>query len=77
MTVTKNHRSMVAASCMRLRTRSFPRLQDVVKPNVTMSLGSGKSLSMVFGTCATASPVSVSASREAAKAVSSPPMVTR
>ena len=56
ITVTKNQRSVVAASCMRLRTSSLPRLQAVVKPNVMMSLGSGRSLSMVLGTCATVRP---------------------
>jgi hypothetical protein len=77
MTVTKNHRSVVAASCMRLRTSSLPRLQAVVNPNVGMSLGSGRSLSIVFGTCATASRSIAFATRDAANAVSSPPMVMR
>ena len=49
----------------------------MVKPNVMMSLGSGRSLSMVLGTWATVSPSTALASREAAKAVSSPPIVTR
>src|SRR6266550_4652031 len=63
MTVTKNQRSVVCASCMRLRTSSLPRLQAVVKPKVTMSPGNGRSLSIVFGTCATVSPGTCLASR--------------
>ena len=42
-----------------------------------MSPGRGRSLSIVFGTCATVSPGTVLASREAEYAVSSPPMVMR
>ena len=77
ITVAKNHFSVVAASCMRLRTRSLPRSQAVVNPKVTMSLGSGRSLSIVLGTWATVRPDTALATREAAKAVSSPPMAIR
>jgi len=78
ITVTKNHFPVVAASPMRCWTRSFPRLTAVVYPNVGTSGGSGRSLSIVFGTWTTArSPAMARATREAAKAVSSPPMVRR
>jgi hypothetical protein len=50
MIVTKNHLSVVAASFMRFRTRSLPTSTAVVKPKVGTPGGSGRSLSMVFGT---------------------------
>ena len=76
--MTKNHFSVVAASCIRFRTRSLPRLTAVAKPKVGTSSGSGRSLSMVLGTWATASwPASAAAICALAKAVSFPPMVTR
>src|SRR3989454_12098229 len=70
-------RSVVAASCIRLRTRSLPRLQAVENPNVSMSLGSGRSLSIVFGTCARPRPGRALATRVAAKAGAAPPVVVR
>src|SRR5437762_286857 len=78
MIVTKNHLSVVAASFIRLRTRSLPTSTAVVKPNVGTPGGSGRSLSIVFGTWATASlPPSTRATAAAPDAVSSPPIVRR
>ena len=78
MTVTKNHLSVVAASFIKLRTRSLPTSTAVVKPKVGMPGGSGRSLSIVLGTWATASlPSNACATAAAPDAVSSPPMVNR
>src|SRR4029453_4132554 len=78
MIVTKNHLSVVAASLIRLCTRSLPTSTAVVKPNVGTPGGSGRSLSIVFGTWATASfPPSTRATAAAPDAVSSPPIVKR
>ena len=77
MATTRYHRWVVMASVIRLLTSSTPTLLAVSKPNVGMPPGSGRSLSMVFGTCATRRPPpAASASRDAENAVSSPPIVT-
>jgi hypothetical protein len=77
MATTRYHRWVVIASVIRLLTSSTPTLLAVSKPKVGVPPGSGRSLSMVFGTCATRrSPWAASASRDAENAVSSPPIVT-
>ena len=77
MATTKYHRFVVMASVMRLFTMSTPKLRAVSKPNVGTPPGSGRSSSIVLGTCATRiEPPAVSASRSAEYAVSSPPIVT-
>ena len=77
MATTRYHRWVVMASVIRLLTRPTPTLLAVSKPKVGMPPGSGRSLSMVFGTCATRrAPPAASASRDAENAVSSPPIVT-
>ena len=74
---TRYHRRVVIASVIRLLTSWTPTLRAVSKPNVGVPPGSGRSLSMVFGTCAThRPPPAASASRDAENAVSSPPIVT-
>ena len=77
MATTRYHRWVVMASVIRLLTSSIPTLLAVSKPKVGMPPGSGRSLSMVFGTCATRRPPPAApASRDAENAVSSPPIVT-
>src|SRR5690242_7487318 len=77
MATTRYHRCVVMASVIRLLTSSTPVLLAVSKPKVGVPPGSGRSLSMVFGTCATRRlPPAASASRDAENAVSSPPIVT-
>jgi hypothetical protein len=77
MATTRYHRWVVMASVIRLLTSSTPTLLAVSKPKVGVPPGSGRSLSMVFGTCATRRPPpAASASRDAENAVSSPPIVT-
>ena len=77
MATTRYHRWVVMASVIRLLTNSTPTLLAVSKPKVGVPPGSGRSLSMVFGTCATRRlPPAASASRDAENAVSSPPIVT-
>ena len=77
MATTRYHRWVVMASVIRLLTSWTPTLLAVSKPNVGIPPGSGRSLSMVFGTCATRRlPPAASASRDAENAVSSPPIVT-
>jgi hypothetical protein len=61
---------------IRLLTSPAPTLRAVSKPKVGVPPGSGRSLSMVFGTCTTPRPVPAAwASRDAENAVSSPPIV--
>ena len=50
---TKYHRLVVIASVIRLLTSAVPTWRAVWNPNVGMPAGSGRSLSIVFGTCAT------------------------
>src|SRR6266700_5861435 len=77
MATTRYHRWVVMASVIRLLTSWTPTLLAVSKPKVAAPPGSGRSLSMVFGTCATRTPPpAASASRDAENAVSSPPIVT-
>ena len=77
MATTRYHRWVVIASVIKLLTSWTPTLRAVSKPNVGMPPGSGRSLSMVLGTCATRRPApAVWASRDAENAVSSPPIVT-
>ena len=77
MATTRYHRWVVMASVIRLLTSWTPTLLAVSKPKVGVPPGSGRSLSMVFGTCATRRPPpAASASRDAENAVSSPPIVT-
>ena len=77
MATTRYHRRVVMASVIRLLTSCTPTLLAVSKPKVGAPPGSGRSLSMVFGTCATRRlPSAASASRDAENAVSSPPIVT-
>ena len=74
---TTYQRGDVCASCMRFETISAPTWRAVAKPNVGTSPGSGRSLSMVFGTCTTRSDSSdASARNRALNAVSSPPIVS-
>src|SRR5215471_18416581 len=77
MATTRYHRWVVMASVIRLLTSWTPTVLAVSKPKVGAPPGSGRSLSMVFGTCATrkARPADA-ASRDAENAVSSPPIVT-
>jgi hypothetical protein len=64
---TRYHRRVVKASVIRLLTNWTPTLRAVWKPKVGAPPGSGRSLSMVFGTWATRRlPPAVSASREVA-----------
>ena len=77
MATTRYHRWVVMASVIRLLTSWTPTLLAVSKPKVGVPPGSGRSLSMVFGTCATRRPPpAAAASRDAENAVSSPPIVT-
>src|SRR5690349_8301787 len=77
MATTRYHRWVVMASAIKLLTSWTPTLLAVSKPKVGAPPGSGRSLSMVFGTCATRRPPPAApASRDAENAVSSPPMVT-
>jgi hypothetical protein len=77
MATTRYHRWVVMASVIRLLTSWTPTLLAVWKPKVGAPPGSGRSLSMVFGTCATRRPPpAAAASRDAENAVSSPPIVT-
>ena len=50
MTTTKYQRPVVRESSIRFCTRSLPSWRAVSKPKVGISPGSGRSLSMVFGT---------------------------
>src|SRR5215471_9405221 len=77
MATTRYHRWVVMASVIRLLTSCTPTLLAVSKPKVGVPPGRGRSLSMVFGTCATRRlPLAAAASRDAENAVSSPPIVT-
>jgi hypothetical protein len=73
---TKNQRFVVRQSSIGFSTRVVDRA--VSKPKVGMPFGSGRSLSIVFGTWATFTrPFASIAMRLAEEAVSSPPIVTR
>jgi hypothetical protein len=72
--VTRYQRPVVWASTRRLWHSIPPSCRAVSKPKVGASPGSGKSLSMVLGTCATRMPPAASATAAALVAVSSPPM---
>ncbi len=78
ITTTKYQRWVVRASSIMRETTWVACSRAVSNPKVGMPWGSGKSLSMVLGTWATAiRPSASSATRRAEKAVSSPPMVIR
>ena len=72
---------VVLASSMRFSISIVPKARAVSKPNVGTPSGSGRSLSMVFGTWTTliVRPILRAYSETAMElnAVSSPPMVTR
>ena len=53
MLTTRYQREVVRASSARLRTICTPSCRAVSKPKVGVEPGSGRSLSMVLGTCAT------------------------
>ena len=75
---TTYQRRVALASSIRLRTSSTPTCRAVWKPKVGMCGGSGRSLSIVFGTWTLLIvPCERSLTVRDESAVSSPPMVTR
>ena len=75
---TTYQRRVDRASSIRLRTSSAPTCRAVWKPKVGTCGGSGRSLSMVFGTWTLRiAPCERSLTVRDDSAVSSPPMVTR
>ena len=75
ITITTYQRFVVRLSRIRFCTSCVPRCRAVSKPNVGMSPGSGKSLSIVLGMCATrTAPPDAFATSAADSAVSSPPI---
>ncbi len=76
--IARYQRDVVRASSIRFSTIAVPTERAVSKPNVGALSGSGRSLSIVFGTVATPMRPFVSAAmRDAPNVVSSPPIVIR
>ena len=75
---TMYQRRVDLASSIRFLTSSTPTCRAVWKPNVGTCGGSGRSLSIVFGTCTLwMAPAERSLMKRDESAVSSPPIVTR